>query len=347
MHPIVAEDIRRIIDSNIPWSQLNGATVLIAGANGFLPAYIIETLLHLNDRMRSGIRIIGVARSLPKALARFKNYAGRHDLDFVESDVTKLETIENRTIDYIIHAASQASPKYYGVDPVGTLSANVTGTERLLNMARAHQVKGFLFFSSSEIYGQLTAGQIPVKENEMGTLDPMDVRACYAESKRMGETMCVSWSHQYGIPVKIVRPFHTYGPGMALDDGRVFADFVSNIVRNHDIVMRSEGTATRSFCYLADATAGFFKVLLEGKNGEAYNVGNAACEISIMQLAQLLVGLYPEKKLSVKKDFSVLQNYIPSAVQRIVPDTAKIQKLGWLPIIGLEEGFKRTIETYL
>ena len=144
-------------------------------------------------------------------------------------------------IHFIVHAASQASPKYYGTDPVGTLSANVLGTYHLLNLAATHRVEAFLFFSSGEVYGQVAPERIPIRETDYGYLDPTDVRSCYGESKRMGETMCVAWAHQFGVPAKIVRPFHTYGPGMRLDDGRVFADFVADIVHDRDIVLKSDG----------------------------------------------------------------------------------------------------------
>src|SRR5262249_53731189 len=158
----------------------------------------------------------------------------------IVQDVCQPVTIDG-PVDYIVHAASQASPKYFGRDPVGTLSANVLGTRHLLELARQKQSRGFLYFSSAEVYGQLDPARIPAPESACGPVDPLDVRSCYAESKRMGETMCVCWAYQYGVPARIVRPFHTYGPGMALDDGRVFSDFVAAIVQERDIVLTSNG----------------------------------------------------------------------------------------------------------
>jgi len=258
-HPVIEEDLTVITQFNLPWEEFEGKTVLITGANGFLPAYMVETLLYLNEtRHRVATQVIGLVRNIDKARVRFAAYQNRSDLRFIVQDVSMPMTIDVQ-VDYIVHAASQASPKYFGSDPIGTLSANVLGTHHLLCLAQEHQVKGFLYFSSSEVYGQVD--RVPIDELAYGYLDPTDVRSCYAESKRMGETMCVAYAHQSGVPAKIVRPFHTYGPGMSLNDGRVFADFVADIVGNLHIVMKSDGSSTRSFCYLADAVMGFFTVL--------------------------------------------------------------------------------------
>lgn len=346
-HPVIYEDICAIAAANIDWQRFSRSTVLIAGAGGFLPAYMVETLLYLNEvGMADNIRIVCLVRDLEKARERFAAYLDRSDFVLISQDVTTtLHLCE--PVDYIIHAASQASPKYYGSDPVGTLKANVIGTYNLLELARENQVKGFLFFSSGEVYGEVSSSQIPTREDEYGYLDPTRVRSCYAESKRMGENMAVSWHHQYGTPTKIVRPFHTYGPGMRLDDGRVFADFVADIINDRDIVLHSDGSARRAFCYLADATAGFFKVLLEGENATAYNVGNEEGEISIVDLAELLVGLFPEKNLKVlKKAEAARTGYLPSTLARNCPDVSRIGKLGWQPHTGISEGFSRTIRSY-
>jgi len=184
-----------------------------------------------------------------------------------------------------------------------------------------------------------------MKENYHGNVSSISDRSCYDESKRMGETMCVSYHHQFNVPIKIVRPFHTYGPGMLLNDGRVFADFVSDIVNEKNIVMKSEGNAIRSFCYISDAIIGFFCVLLSGENGEAYNVGNPHGEISIKKLADTLVSLFPEKKLKVI-EVKRSDNYLKSPINRTCPDITKLQKLGWKPKIGIKQGFKKTIQSY-
>lgn len=348
-HPIIEADLDAIVDEahGLPWHRLEGKTVLVTGASGFLPAYMVETLLRCSERNGGeSTRVIALVRNAERAAARFAAYEGRGDLQFLVQDATEPVRTDEK-IDYIIHAASQASPKYYGRDPVGTLLPNVQGTLQLLDLARAHEVEGFLFFSSGEVYGQVPEHCVPTDERAYGYVDPTDVRSCYAESKRMGETMCVGWQHQYGVPAVIVRPFHTYGPGMRLDDGRVFADFVGNIVENRNIHMKSDGSARRAFCYLADATRGFFTVLLRGEPGQAYNVGNDRQEASIRELAEKLVALFPEKQLKVILE-PATQNagYLQSRISRNCPDISKVRTLGWEPTTTIEEGFYKTVRSF-
>jgi UDP-glucuronate decarboxylase len=333
----------------LPWNEFEGKTVLISGANGFLPAYMVETLLYLNEtRHHTPTKVIGLVRNIDKAKARFAAYQNRSDLQFLVQDVCDPVKID-LPMDYIIHAASQASPKYYGIDPVGTLSANVLGTFNLLNLAKEKKVKGFLFFSSGEVYGQVPSSDKPIGETDFGVLDPAAVRSCYGESKRMGETMCVAWAHQFSIPTKMVRPVHTYGPGMSFDDGRVFADFVANVVQNQNIVMKSDGRAIRAFCYLADATKAYFTVLLRGKIGEAYNVGNANAELSVLELAEMLVKLFPEKNLQVVRQIPLVDahGYLPSSVIHNTINMDKINQLGWIADTSPLVGFERTVRSYL
>ncbi|MBU4038104.1 MAG: NAD-dependent epimerase/dehydratase family protein, partial [Proteobacteria bacterium] len=296
----------------------------------------------------ANISVIGLVRNRAKAADRFKNYANNKNLKLIEHDLGSNRPIEiDCNIDYVVHAASQASPKYYGTDPVGTMLPNIIGTFNLLELARKKKSTGFLLFSSGEVYGQLNDEQISVSENTYGSLDPMDVRSCYGESKRAAETLCVSYFQQYHVPVKIARIFHTYGPGMKLDDGRVFCDFVSQIVKNENIVLNSDGSAKRAFCYISDATKAFFKILLDGENGLAYNVGNDEMFVSIKQLAECLVNLFPEDRLQIVMDESQqAPGYMQSKVNACKPDTSRMRKLGWSPKISIEAGFRRTVEYY-
>lgn len=343
---IIEDDLKFVINSDNPWNSLEGKNILITGANGFLPAYLIETILYLNEKkFIDKTNIFALVRNKEKALKRFHNYKNRKELKFIIQDVCNpINLVDD--IHYIIHAASQASPKFYKKDPVGTLCPNVIGTYYLLEMARRKNVEGFLFFSSGEVYGEVNGNKIPTKEDFYGYVNPTDIRSSYAESKRMGENMCVSWFKQYDIPTKIVRPFHTYGPGMDLSDGRVFADFVSNIVNQENIVIKSEGKAIRAFCYLADATAGFFMVLFKGKDGEAYNIGNDKGEISIINLAEKLVNLFPQYKLKVIRKERKNSNYLESEISRNCPDISKVRSIGWEPKYSIEEGFKRTVQSF-
>ena len=343
---ILQNDLREIYESRKDWSMFINSTILITGANGFLPAYLVYFFQYLNyTNPNYKIKVIGLVRNEQKAKICFENI----DNNFFKLHVqdVSLPISINDKVDFIIHAASQASPKYYGTDPVGTLNANVLGTINLLEFAKKNPIKSFLYFSSGEVYGQLSEDQIPINENSYGYLDPTNVRSCYAESKRMGENICISYKHQYNIPAKIVRPFHTYGPGMLLDDGRVFADFVSNIVKNQDIVLKSDGEASRAFCYLSDATEGFLRVMLNGENGEAYNIGNPYEQYKIIELAEIMINLYPNKKLKIIfENKTTTTKYLKSPLTSSSPDIKKANSINWKPSVSAIEGFKRTVESF-
>jgi nucleoside-diphosphate-sugar epimerase len=347
IHRIVFEDIDSITSAFKEKEKFRDKNILISGANGFLASYLVYFFLALNDRYNIRCKVVGVSRNAEKANSRFGELLKRSDFEMVIADVSKSFSLKH-PIHFIIHAASQASPKYYSTDPVGTLNANVLGTNNLLEMAKANNVESFLFFSSGEVYGQVDHSKVPTKEDQYGYVDLLNVRSCYAESKRLAETMCVCWHHQYQIPAKIVRPFHTYGPGLDLKDGRVYADFVSDILNNKNIVLMSDGSAKRAFCYLADATLGFITVLIHGVNGKAYNIGNGKAEVSIFDLANKLCSIFPEKNLKVIRDEGKRdKNYLVSPIQRNSPDTRAANQLGWEASTGIEKGFERTIKSFL
>ncbi|MEI8233746.1 MAG: NAD-dependent epimerase/dehydratase family protein [Verrucomicrobiota bacterium] len=345
-HPIVEEDLHQIAAAQLDWTRFRGKTILITGASGFLPAYMVETLLFLNETAACGCKVIGIVRNMAKAQARFALYAGRRDLCLVKGDVSEpIPAIER--CDFIIHAASQASPKFYGTDPVGTMTANLLGSYHLLNLAREWQSEGFLYFSSGEVYGRGEPANLAMNEGAYGYIDILNSRSCYAESKRAAETLAVSYFKQFGVPCTIVRPFHSYGPGMALDDGRVFADFVNDIVHRRDIVLHSDGKAVRAFCYLSDAVLGFFTVLLKGKIGQAYNVGNPAGTMSVGELAEMLVGLFPELHLQVQRADIPVEGYLPSPVSISVPNVDLLSSLGWEQKYLPPEGFRRSVRYFM
>ncbi|MDL0081291.1 NAD-dependent epimerase/dehydratase family protein [Helicobacter sp. XJK30-2] len=266
----------------------------------------------------------------------------RQDLILITHDVSEPLSLPY-PIHYIIHAASPASPRFYKDAPLSVIYPNVLGTINMLNLARINPVRSFLYFSSGEVYGEF-AGEID--ESAYGYVDPTSLRSCYAESKRMGENLCIAYGSEYGLPVKIARPFHTYGPGMKLDDGRVFADFVRSVVMGQDIVLTSSGEAKRSFLYLADAAIAYFLILTKGVNNEAYNVANEQGIVSIKELAQIIASLFPEKGLKVRFE-APKESYMPSPIMSCAVKTDKLKALGWSPKIAIEQGFYKTIRSYL
>lgn len=342
---MLEEDFTAITTSPlINWQLFANANVLITGANGFLPAYMAKTLLNLNTTLlkHSPCRVLALVRNYKHAREVFAPYLDRQDLVLITQDVSESLSLPY-PIHYIIHAASPASPRFYKDAPLSVIYPNVLGTINMLNLARTNPVRSILYFSSGEVYGEF-AGEID--ENAYGIVDPTSLRSCYAESKRMGENLCIAYGSEYGLPVKIVRPFHTYGPGMKLDDGRVFADFVRSVVMGQDIVLTSSGEAKRSFLYLSDATLAYFLILTKGANNEAYNVANEQGVVSIKELAQIIASLFPEKGLKVRFE-PPNESYMPSPILSCDVKTAKLNALGFTPKVSIEEGFSKTIRSYL
>lgn len=338
---IVEDDLQKICRSDLPWEHLQGKTVLVSGANGLLPAYMVETLLYL----KKGVRVIAVVRDAEKAALRFKDHLDDENLAMIVQDVCDPIQVDG-PVHYIAHAASQASPKYYRRDPIGTMLPNMMGTRNLLELAKEKRVDKFLFFSTSEVYGEAGRNAPAISENDFGSVDPLHYRSCYSESKRAGEALCAAYFHQHDVPAVIVRPFHTYGPMLASDDGRVFADFVFDVLSGRDITVNGNGAAVRAFCYISDATAGFFTALLKGRPGEAYNVANPGAEVSILQLAEKLARLVPGKKTKVCTQEPDIRDHVEGGGDRWSPNIEKMNGLGWFPSVSIEEGFKRTLLSY-
>ena len=288
---------------------------------------------------------MALVRNLDKVRKRFEQVMDREDLKFIHQDITTPFSFED-PIDYIIHAASQASSMHFSRDPVGTLKANTIGTAHLLDLAKEKGIKKFLFFSSGEVYGMIDHSVDCIDESYIGNVNCIDVRSCYAESKRMGENMCACWAYQYNLPMNIIRVGYTYGPGISLSDDRVIANFVNNIIHNKNIVLHSDGSAKRSFCYITDMICAVFLILLNGKNGEVYNAASNV-QTSILDLSKMLLRLYPEKGLSlefVENKFG--KQYLGSQRKNTLVCTEKIRTLGWDMKVSVDIGFKRMVKSY-
>lgn len=333
MNKVLAEDfalIHQTLGERL--NALKGKSVIITGANGMLASYMMRFLSWLNGTHQFNLSLTGLVREVRTKIP---------GVTYVTGDVNTVNLTQK--YDYIIHSASLASPVHYGSNPIGVSLPNVMGTINLLGHAEKFSPESFLFVSSSEVYGDFGMDKAAIGENEFGKLDPMNPRSCYAESKRMGENLCVSWFKQKNIPVKIIRPFHTYGPGLTRTDGRVYADFIYSIVDSKNITLNSKGEARRAFCYQSDALMGMLLVLLEGKNGEAYNLGNPDQELSIREAADTAATVFPERGVKVIINEQVSQGYLKSPVLRNSPSIKKIGELGWKPSVSLKDGMMKTV----
>ena len=294
-HPIVTEDLDQILSMTLPWEAFSGASVLITGASGLLGSYCCEVLLSLNEIMSSAApaKVIALSRSLGSLTRRFSSYAGRPDLVLREGDVCAGLPAWDDAADYVIHGASPASPPAMAADLLGTFEANVSGTRSMLELAQAKQARKFLFLSSGAVYGNLPPEVQRIGEMDFGASDPLTLRAAYDEGKRAGETLCRLYADKFGLSASSARISHTYGPGLKPDDGRSFADFITAAAEGRPLVLNSDGSAIRYFCYLSDTVAGLFTIMLQGESGQAYNVGSLTECCSILELAQLIVDLFP------------------------------------------------------
>jgi UDP-glucuronate decarboxylase len=350
-NPILAEDMRALGEHAPETKRFDGATILVTGAAGFLGYYICHFLCHLAE---NGVRpkkillldkfILRRPEWIDRLAAAYPNVSV-HSFDVAAE---KLETIPGvKEADYVLHMASIASPVFYRKQPLVTLDANVWGLRNLLETYRDTKLKGLLFFSSSEIYGDPAPEAIPTNESYRGNVACLGPRACYDEAKRFGETLCWVFANTVGTPIRIVRPFNNYGPGMALTDSRAPADFGQCILQNRDITIFSSGAPTRTFCYVADAVAGYFKALLHDRF-DAFNIGIEKPEISVRELAEHF--RRAGKKVSGYEGKVIYQtatdkDYLTHNPERRCPDITKARnELKFQPSVEVSEGVERYIK---
>jgi UDP-glucuronate decarboxylase len=321
--------------------KLSGKKILITGGSGFLLSYLVYLLLYFNQKNKKKIDIHVIDQNTKK----FSNLGYSKNLKLINTDISKKIKLKTN-YSYIIHGASIASPVFYKKKPLETIYSNVNGLTNILESYKfSKKLKSIIFMSSSEVYGDPDKKNIPTKETYNGNVSCTGPRACYDESKRLGETISTIFYHKYKVPIKIIRPFNVYGPGQNLNDKRIYPDIMNSIKRGKNITLFSDGSPTRSFCYISDQIRGILEVLLSNKNGEAYNIGNTQ-EISMLNLAKLAIKL-SKKKLKVKMKSNIDKNFNTDCPQRRCPDIKKIYKLNkWKPKIKLEKGLLRTLRYY-
>ncbi len=350
---IVLEDLEFICaDLADDFARLQGKHLLITGGAGFLGYYLVQSVLHYNTKLdptdRCRVTVYdNFIRGVPQWLKDRES-----ELTLVEHDIIEPPPPELGQVDFLIHAASIASPMVYRELPILTMDSNVIGLRHLLEMSRAQEtpMEGFLFYSTSEIYGDPTPDQIPTPETYRGNVSCTGPRACYDESKRYGETLCVNFAQQYDLQISIARPFNNYGPGLAITDQRVLPDFANDVFNGRDITMLSDGSATRTFCYIADAICGYYRVLFRGRSGESYNIGNETPEISMSELADRVTAIgtaHHGYTGSVVRGVSDDPEYLTDNPNRRCPIIAKARdELGYEPKISIDDGLTRTMAWY-
>src|SRR3989338_4133371 len=341
---IIKEDIAAIAKGlGKDATKLSGKTIFLSGGGGFLGKYIVGTLCYLNDNvLPKPCRVISVDNFITGSPHPHFNYKGRSDVLEVWGDITQPLPVRE-PLHYIIHAAGLASPVFYKKYPLETIDSAGSGVGPLLELAKKNKetIEGFLFFSSSEIYGDPDPKSVPTPETYHGYVSSVGPRACYDESKRLGETITTIYHQLSKMPTVVVRPFNVYGPGMGHADRRVIPMFTYQALCKNPIPVHGDGRQTRTFCYISDAITGFIQVLLNGKRGEAYNIGNPDSEISMKDLAQLYTELVPGASF---KTIPYPDTYPAGEPQRRCPDLRKARSdIGYTHSVGLRDGLQRFI----
>ncbi|MBQ6965919.1 MAG: NAD-dependent epimerase/dehydratase family protein [Bacteroidaceae bacterium] len=329
-------DILQIFKEDLPWEKLSGRNILVTGATGLIGGCLVETLM-MNPR--KDYQVYASGRNEERAKERFKEFVEDGDFHFIRYDVLK-PLVSDVSFDYIIHAASNASPNFFAKNSVEVIKSNIDGVANLMEYGLQHGMKRFLYVSSGEVYGE-GDGRV-FTEDYSGYVNCATPRACYPSSKRAAETLCVSYAAEYGADVVIARPCHVYGPHFTEQDNRVYAQFIRNVLRGEDIVMKSTGEQFRSWCYVVDCVSALLYILLKGESGEAYNIADANSNISIRELAEMIAEIGGRKVVIDVPDADERKGY--NVVKKSVFATEKLERLGWQVQTIVLKGLKHSIE---
>ena len=337
MNKIAAEDME-YINTRVDHERLDGTRVLISGATGLIGNYLVRFLAQYCHGT-----VLAVVRQPDKARSLWGDLGDR--VQYIRSDIRELEAVD-RSVDYMIHGAGVTSSRSFSSQPVETIDISVEGTRRMLRLARKNPVKGFVFLSTMEVYGSpLTDDKI--QELHGTNLDTMSVRSSYPESKRLCEAMCTAYCSEYGVPARVLRLTQTFGPGVAYEDSRVFAEFARCAIEGRDIVLHTKGDTRRNYLYLADACTAILTVLTRGTDGEAYNGANEDTYCSIKDMAELVASRCARSPITVKvePEETAREKFGYAPVLRMNLDTSKLRELGWKPETGLEDMYRRMIRS--
>ena len=335
---VYIEDYEYILQSDfIPFENLQTATVLISGGTGLIGSTLINALLYANQTRGFHTRILAVVRNSEKAKSMLRQDEG---LVLLKGSVENLPVI-TEPVDYIVHAASPTSSRFFMNQPVETIQAGVLGTMNLLGLAKEKCVKGFVYLSSMEAYGTVLS-EAPLKEADLGYLNPAETRSCYPECKRMCEAMCHAYATEYRVPACSVRLAQTFGPGISRNDQRVFAMMARNALAKEDIILQTKGNSRHSYLYTAQAVTAVLTVLLKGVPGSVYNAANPDTYCSIYEMAEMVAEKIGRNRISVRTAENGDTSEYP-APSYLNLDISALTALGWRPTGDLLMLYERMI----
>lgn len=329
------DDIIVAANADLPWGKLTGKNILVTGATGLIGSCIVEILMSRKD---IDYHVFASGRNESRVNRLFSEYVNSPYFHFFKYDV--VEPLDSEVdFHYIIAAASGANPILYSTDPVGVMKANFNGVDNILAFGVKHYLEKFVYISSGDVYGE-GDGRVFTEEYS-GYVNPLNLRSCYTSSKRATETLCISYSSQYGIDVSIARPCHTYGPNFTESDTRVYAQFIRNILKGEDIIMKSTGEQVRSWCYVVDCALGILYVLIKGNDKEAYNISDNNSIVSIRDMAEIIAKI-GNKRVVINAPSEVEKRGF-NVVKKEILDSIKLQTLGWQARCDIRSGLEHTI----
>lgn len=339
---IYQEDIEYVAGLTLPWEKLKNKSILITGASGLIGSFLIDVLMQKNS---GGLNctVYAIGRNLEKAKNRFSKYWSSPLFKFISHDINdplKLNDVD--CVNYVVHFASNTHPVAYSTDPIGTVTANIIGTNNLLKFAVEHKAERFAFASSNEIYGENRGDVEFFDESYCGYIDSNTLRAGYPESKRCGEALCQAYKRKENLDVVIFRFTRSYGPTMLKTDTKAISQFIKKAVEGENIILKSEGTQYYSYTYVADAVSGFLTALLYGKNGEAYNIADEASDIMLKDLAKIIAEFAGKEVVFELPDEIERVGYSKATKARL--DGSKLKKLGWTARYNIKQGLVRTMK---
>lgn len=337
------KDVAKTASISFGWEKLNNKSIAISGGTGMIGSYLIDVLLYRNEKFEANTDIYIFGRSKSKVSDRFSRYVNSHKFHFIEQDINQpILNNDIKHIDYVIHAASNTHPVAYANDPIGTISANVIGTANFLDWADKVSCERFVFLSSVEIYGENRGDIEKFDESYLGYIDCNTMRAGYPESKRTGEALCQAYRKQRGMNIVIPRLSRVYGPTMLMTDTKALSQFIIKAVNRENIILKSEGTQKFSYSYVADAVTGILSIMLDGEDGDAYNVASESSDITLKELAQILADIGDSEVIFELPDIVEAAGY--SKATKAMLDISKIYRMGWKSQYDMSKGLQKTVD---